>query len=940
MSDRIGSAEWIHPAAVAEKFPYSEGAFWLGRTIDRQANPIGMKDDRHILVVGGTRGGKGTTMLVNNLCLWPGSAIVIDPKGENATITAARRAGGGEFCDGMGQAVHVLDPYRVAHVPDELRGTFNPLDWLDANDPYATKKAERLATSLVPFKDKDEDYWDNEARGLLGALFLHVATEPLYEGRRTLMTVRDLVMRGDTIAYELAEQEGEYIDPPIDLLWEMMILNEVCNGYVRDQGTYFRDLMRASAKQWTGIRGAVKVATDFINSPGMRESLASSSFSFNDLKSSEQGTTVYLSIPQDFINTDRGWMRMMVDITTTQAKLTPGQPRCGCPTLMMLDEFAGLERMDVLEQSIAQLAGYGVKMVCVVQNLAQLKNVYKDSWETFVSGAGVKIFFAVEDNFTREYVSKQVGETEIIREGQSVNESQAENESETKGQSKTKGRSTNRSKTTNRNWGRGKGWNLGLNTGSSRGVNYDKDGGLMNLFPAETGTNRSGGSGLSGGINRNKNWSEGLSETQGTGTNESVTENHSVTRGTTLTQGTGRSESFHKRYLIEPHDVGFKFARVDDIHDVRYPGVALVMISGERPMPIRKCNYFEDPAFHQRFEPHPDHDFSPLTLDELERPFAKCIRPEPPAALIEVRMPEPKPLRMAFNGSLGQQVVDIPVKEGTEINTNQPAIRWMNENQTNGCVEPPPPICSPVNGVVYKVFYPNRFNGYAGIDPVCHIEPSDPLEGDVDDQSSRSWGDFYRRLQKSFHTSTLNPWLTAVACIVGALVFIAVADRLGAWATIPILLFAMFQFAKPLLKRSECSQQVPGESEDIKAAKKATVEEIESTINVRGYQIAGWLLAFAMLVGFTDGWVYSARILFWVVAVRFVPDLWKHTSDVLRLISADRWNPLRAEPLIEIVENDSDQPSLVDAARLKRITETRQTYRYDRDQQKFCLVKS
>ena len=74
---------------VSQKYPFTEGKFWLGRAED--ATAIGYRDDRHICVVSGTRGGKGTSIIVNNLCFWPGSAVVVDPKGENATVTAARR---------------------------------------------------------------------------------------------------------------------------------------------------------------------------------------------------------------------------------------------------------------------------------------------------------------------------------------------------------------------------------------------------------------------------------------------------------------------------------------------------------------------------------------------------------------------------------------------------------------------------------------------------------------------------------------------------------------------------------------------------------------------------------------------------------------------------------------------------------------------------------
>ena len=69
----------------------------------RGGRMIGWKDDRHALTVAGTRAGKGTSLIVPNLLLFPGSVLAIDPKGELARIAGRRRGG-------LGKLV-VLDPF-------------------------------------------------------------------------------------------------------------------------------------------------------------------------------------------------------------------------------------------------------------------------------------------------------------------------------------------------------------------------------------------------------------------------------------------------------------------------------------------------------------------------------------------------------------------------------------------------------------------------------------------------------------------------------------------------------------------------------------------------------------------------------------------------------------------------------------------------------------
>src|SRR5258708_34713586 len=73
----------------------------------------------------------------------------------------------------------------------------------------------------------------------------------------------------------------------------------------------------------------------------------------------------------------------------------------------------------------------------------------------------------------------------------------------------------------------------------------------------------------------------------------------------------GTSETIQKRALITPDEIGQVFARVDDRERVAYPGLALTVISGARPVVLRRVNYYEDYQFMGLFDPHPDHAFAP-----------------------------------------------------------------------------------------------------------------------------------------------------------------------------------------------------------------------------------------------------------------------------------------------------------------------------------------
>jgi type IV secretory pathway TraG/TraD family ATPase VirD4 len=117
----LGTARWMAPETSVAKFAYKDtwysGHVWIGEAVTPHSNPLGYIDDRHVCLVSGSRGGKGVGSIIPNLCFWPGSAIVVDPKGENATVTAQRRGDGSAYTHPMGQKVCILDPFGEVQLP-------------------------------------------------------------------------------------------------------------------------------------------------------------------------------------------------------------------------------------------------------------------------------------------------------------------------------------------------------------------------------------------------------------------------------------------------------------------------------------------------------------------------------------------------------------------------------------------------------------------------------------------------------------------------------------------------------------------------------------------------------------------------------------------------------------------------------------------------------
>jgi len=613
----------MQPEQVADEFTYEDGTFWLGRNIQLGETGIGAAKDGHVCLVSGTGGGKGTSIIVPNLILWPGSIVVVDPKGENATITAARRGQGDEHAEGMGQKVYVLDPFHEAEVDPKYRARFNPLDTIDPESPDALDEAGRIADALIVSGQSNDPHWDEGARSMVKALILHVITDDNHAHERNLLTVRRLLLEGDVAAVEHFKSLGRTPPSAQTVLWDLVSNNRAMDGAIAAFGRDFRDTIEQSTKAFNSYRKVATQNTEFLDGPRMRELLSTSDFKLSDLKTDPDGVSMYLTLPQRYMNTHFRWLRMMTSLTTTEMEKTKGKPASGHRVLMCLDEFAGLKRMEVIENAIAQIRGFGVQLFFVVQSLEQLKATYPERWETFLANADLKIYFNNNDHFTQEYISKSLGEMEFTRE--TLNQSESEG-SQT---NTTSGAAEGQQSTTTRGTGTTEGESAGSSEGyaSGRSVNSGlARGNILNIGPWVTDyfTNMLGGNRMyhyskNSQSGRNQSRSRGTSTQESQAEGRTTTQNYSESTGSNQSRSSGRSEQILKRPLITPDEVAKWFGKVEDQDNPAHPGLALTHVSGKAPFAIRRTNYFEDWWFKEKFSPHPDHEFKPFDQVLAER---------------------------------------------------------------------------------------------------------------------------------------------------------------------------------------------------------------------------------------------------------------------------------------------------------------------------------
>ena len=348
----------------------------------------------HLITLAPTRAGKGVGTVIPNLLGVDRSVLVIDPKGENARIAgeARRRLG----------TTHILDPFEVSGMPS---AAYNPLDRLTPDSLDLGEDAASLTEALVmdPPGQVTEAHWNEEAKAILGGLIMFCVCHEDHD-RRTLATVR------------------EYLTlPPEKLraLLELMQDSDAAGGLIARAANRF---LGKADREAASVLSNAQRHTHFLDSPRIAKVTSRSDFHFSDLR--HRITSVFLVLPPNRMDAYSRWLRLLVsqalqdiardaEVSATLAAPVGAQgasQRLRTPTLFLLDEFAALGRLEAVERAMGLMAGYGLQLWPILQDMSQLKDLYGDRANTFIANAGVQQVFGVNDFETAKWLSQMIGQ--------------------------------------------------------------------------------------------------------------------------------------------------------------------------------------------------------------------------------------------------------------------------------------------------------------------------------------------------------------------------------------------------------------------------------------------------------------------------------------------------------------------------------------------------
>ena len=393
---------------IKEAFAMEKGSFQLGHIhpAHGQNSAIGISGDQHLFIAANSRSGKGVTMIINNLLHWQGGVFCIDPKGENASITASRRGkkeygmkSGTTVRKMLGQDVAILDPMNIVKGASKIfRVNYDPLADIDKNTDLEASQILQIADDVVIGDESSGAHFTDSVRTILAGLIEAVIHNEKGENV-SLATVRKIYLHG--LLDVIDEQTGDVLEERAESYLSKSkrtpaALAENALAILKDAGDE-----ESGSFSTTLSRQLI-----FMADPRMQRHLKNEGFSLKEAV--RKKSTIYVCLPPNEMGRMKRWLRMIVSVGLN-SKMQSAFEHEGLQTLFVLDEFYSLGKMKLIEESAAFMAGYGIKLMPVIQNIGQIKQLYEKNWETFLANAGAIILWALNDLDTEQYASDRMG---------------------------------------------------------------------------------------------------------------------------------------------------------------------------------------------------------------------------------------------------------------------------------------------------------------------------------------------------------------------------------------------------------------------------------------------------------------------------------------------------------------------------------------------------
>ena len=345
------------------------------------------KHNTNILIVGGSGAGKTRTYGVPNVLECACSMVITDPKSEILRKT-------GNLLKQKGYEVLVFDL-----INPTASFCYNPFVYVH-DDREVLTLIENLIQNTTPSHSKSSDpFWEKSETALLQALMLYLLHEAPPEEQNFPMVMEMIA------AAEVHEDDDTY-QSPLDILFERLEMREpdsiACKQY--------RIFKQAAGKTAKSILVSVGVRLAAFNLPSIAKLTMTDELHLPEL--GERKIALFCCIPDSekslYYLVGLMYGQLIQSLYRQADRIHKG--RLPVPVHCLMDEYANLSLpKDTFLSALATMRSRGIFCSIIVQNMAQLKAMYKDDWESLVGLCDEFLYLGGYEKETHKYVSELMG---------------------------------------------------------------------------------------------------------------------------------------------------------------------------------------------------------------------------------------------------------------------------------------------------------------------------------------------------------------------------------------------------------------------------------------------------------------------------------------------------------------------------------------------------
>lgn len=409
------------------KKAYTSEGVYVGGWVDKKGvfRYLRHNGPEHVLTYAPTRSGKGVGLVIPTLLSWTESAFITDLKGELWALTAGWR---------KKYAKNKVLRFEPASARKSI--CWNPLDEIRIGTEYEVGDAQNLANLIVDPEGRGlKDHWSKTSFSLLTGVILHA----LYKAKNEGFTA------------SLPSVDRMLADPSRDIseLWNEMITYEHCDGKNHPLvSSAARDMIDRPEEEAGSVLSTAKSFLSLYRDPVVAKNVSKSNFSIKDLMNSDSPISVYvitqpadklrliplvriftsmvvrlLADEMEFerINKNMPWYKKLLSrfgLKQVSQSYVRSKKNYKYRLLGMIDEFPSLGKLEIIQESLAFIAGYGIKLYLICQDINQLKK--RDTGygadETITSNCHVQNAYPPNRIETAEHLSKLTGVTTVVKE--------------------------------------------------------------------------------------------------------------------------------------------------------------------------------------------------------------------------------------------------------------------------------------------------------------------------------------------------------------------------------------------------------------------------------------------------------------------------------------------------------------------------------------------